>query len=183
MAGTGAKNDDFLYPVAMALVVFGLLATFAIVPRLIRPSQGRMSGSEAPDITATFVANAPEKAETFKLSDARGHAVLLDFWATWCPPCRAELPIIDRLASKYKDRGLVVVGVNTSEESGLAAPFVKRAGLSFPIAYDDGGRASHAYGVENLPTLVVISKTGKVVAVRTGVTSDADLEKLIQKAL
>jgi peroxiredoxin len=73
--------------------------------------------------------------------------------------------------------------VNTSDRSGNAAPWATSHGLTYPIAYDTGDRAAAAYGVENLPTLVVISKTGKVVAMRTGSTSDAELDALVKREL
>jgi hypothetical protein len=75
-----------------------------------------------------------------------------------------------------------VVGVNTSDEDGLAAPFARREGLSYPIAFDTGP-AARAYGADALPTLVVISRTGKIVAIRQGVTDGAELERLVDKAL
>jgi len=121
--------------------------------------------------------------QTVRLADYRGKVVLLDFWATWCGPCQQEAPIVDRIAQRYGAQGLAVVGVNTSDEAGNAAPFAKRHHLSYPIAYDEGQRVAMAYGVENLPTLIVISKTGKVVAIRRGVTSDAELEDLVKRAL
>jgi len=112
----------------------------------------------------------------------RGKVLLLDFWATWCGPCQAEAPILDKVAQRYRDKGLVVVGVNTSDAPGRARPWAMSHHLTFPIVFDPDETAPR-YGVENLPTLVVVSKSGKVLAVRTGVTSDAELERLVASAL
>jgi thiol-disulfide isomerase/thioredoxin len=183
-----------------ALVVVALAAGFALIPRTTRGCEGSLGTNEvAPDFEARLVANAenvgpltgvesgsgqagagPAKLE---LRSLRGRPVVLDFWATWCGPCQAEAPIVNAIAERYKDRGLAVIGVNTSDEEGLAAHFVKKKGLSFPIVYDEGNAIARKYRVSNLPTLIVVSKTGKIVAVRHGVTSDIALDDLVRRHL
>jgi cytochrome c biogenesis protein CcmG, thiol:disulfide interchange protein DsbE len=170
-------------PFTIGVVVVTLVAGFALLPRLFGGSGSVLDGKEAPEVSIAYVANAPDGATKVSLSELRGHPVLLDFWATWCVPCQQEAPVVDRIAQRYGSQGLAVVGVNTSDEQGNAAPFAKRHHLTYPIAYDEGQRIAAAYGVENLPTLIVISKTGKVMAVRSGVTSDAELEDLVKRAL
>jgi cytochrome c biogenesis protein CcmG/thiol:disulfide interchange protein DsbE len=173
------EGDGFFYPLSLGAVVLALVIAIAFVPRMM--PHGKMGG-DAPDFTADLVANSPD-AKSFHLAEQRGHPVLLDFWATWCGPCKAQSPIVNRIATRYKDRGLVVVGVNTSDEEGMAAAYVKGHGLSFPMAYDRGNAAARAYDVENLPTMVLISKTGKLIAVRQGMTSDDELDRLVRSAL
>jgi thiol-disulfide isomerase/thioredoxin len=172
------------HTVRMALVVLALAAGFAFVPRVTQ-SCGKSTGTEeAPDFTASVVANAPDPAQgTMTMSALRGHPVVLDFWATWCGPCQAEAPIVNGIAQRFKDKGLVVIGVNTSDAEGLAARFALKKGLTFPIVFDDGNAIANKYRVDNLPTLIVVSKEGKMVAVRHGVTSDADLERLVRQVL
>jgi thiol-disulfide isomerase/thioredoxin len=168
----------------MALVVLALAAGFAFVPRVTQGC-GKASGTEeAPDFTASVVANALDPADTtFTLSKLRGHPVVLDFWATWCGPCQAQSPIVNGISQRFKDKGLVVVGVNTSDAEGLAARFAAKKGLLFPMVYDEGNTIANKYRVDNLPTLVVVSKDGKITAVRHGVTSDSDLERLVRQVL
>jgi thiol-disulfide isomerase/thioredoxin len=175
-----ASSEKSLNAVAVAILLAGLFGAFAFVPRFM---SDRGSGQDAPDVSAPLVANAAANERTFKISDHKGSPILIDFWATWCGPCRAEAPIIDRMSQRYKDRGLVVVGMNTSDEAGMAESWVKANHISFPIAYDDGNRAARAFGVDSLPTLVVISKSGKIAAIRQGVTSDDDLDRIIRSAL
>jgi thiol-disulfide isomerase/thioredoxin len=184
---------------ARALVVVLTMAVgFALVPRMTRGCEGISLAEEAPDFDARIVANgesvlfappadgetpAPPLPTRLELKKLRGHPVVLDFWATWCGPCQAESPIVNAIAQRYKDKGLAVVGVNTSDEDGLAAAFAKRKGLRFAQVYDEGNLIAKRYGVTTLPTLIVVSKTGKVVAVRNGVTSDAALDEIIRRYL
>jgi cytochrome c biogenesis protein CcmG, thiol:disulfide interchange protein DsbE len=185
-AASPKQRGDTAHTARMALVILALAAGFAFVPRVTQ-SCGKSSGTqEAPDFTASVIANSLDPAQkTMTMSALRGHPVVLDFWATWCGPCQAEAPIVNAVAQRFKDKGLIVIGVNTSDTEGrtLAPIFALRKGLTFPIVYDDGDAIAHKYNVDNLPTLVIVSKEGKMVAVRHGVTSDADLERLVRQVL
>ena len=166
-------------------VVLMLLAGFALLPRVLRSVAGAGVGGDAPEFRLPLVANAPAEGDgNLSLGALRGRPVLLDFWATWCEPCRIEAPIVDRVARRWKDRDLAVVGVNTdTADQGDPRAFALSHGLSYPIVRDEQGSASHAYGVEELPTLVIISRSGKIIAVRTGIADDAELERLVRQAL
>lgn len=166
---------------ALALVV-SLIGGFAVLPRLTqRPA------TDAPDFALEVVANGgqlPGDQTRVHLGDLRGSAVLLDFWATWCGPCRAEAPIVDRVARRWRDKGVMVVGVNEdAPDQGDPRAFARDEGLSYPIVRDPGSQTMRKYDADSLPTLVVVSRAGKVTAVRTGITEDAELERLIRQAL
>lgn len=171
--------------VRTAAIVVALAAGFALIPRVIAAFEQRVAANEtAPDFTADIVANAGAPEETsLNLKALRGKPVVLDFWATWCGPCQAEAPIVNAIAQRYKERGLVVVGVNTSDEEGLAQIFARKKKLTFPIVYDRGNNIARDFHVGTLPTLVVVSREGKIVAVRHGVTSDSDLDDLVRRVL
>ena len=176
--------------VRAALAVVALAAGFALVPRMTKGCEGASLDEDAPNFAARVVANGENLGleggvvpETLELSSLRGRPVVLDFWATWCGPCQATSPIVNAVAQRYKDKGLAVVGVNTSDEDGLAARYVKKKGLGFPIVYDENNTIAKQYGVSNLPTLIVVSKTGKIVAVRRGVTSDSVLDEIVRRHL
>jgi thiol-disulfide isomerase/thioredoxin len=166
-------------------LVLALLAGFALLPRVFTPRI-----REAPDFHLAVVANGAAlggsmaDSKTLSLSELRGSAVLLDFWATWCGPCRAEAPIVDQVSRRWHDKGVVVVGVNTdTPDQGDPRAFAMAHGLTYPIVHDTTGEAQRAFAVDSLPTLVVVSRTGKITAVRTGMTDDAELERLIRQAL
>jgi thiol-disulfide isomerase/thioredoxin len=174
---------------ALGLVLL-LLAGFAVLPRIFTAKQPPGVGKEAPDFTLDVVANGGglgaglAEKKTLSLSELRGSAVLLDFWATWCGPCRMEAPIVDRVSRRWQDKGVVVVGVNTdTPDQGDPREFALQHGLTYPIVHDGEGYASHEFEIESLPTLVVVSRTGKITAVRTGVTEDAEIERLLRQAL
>jgi cytochrome c biogenesis protein CcmG, thiol:disulfide interchange protein DsbE len=168
-------------------IVVLLLLAMVLIPKYVF-GKTAMSGKPAPDFTVGMVLNAERiSAGTpptqVKLSELKGKAVVLDFWASWCGPCRAEAPIMNKLAERYRNKDVVVMGVNTDDAEGNALVFANQMRLAFPIAYDADQSAARAYNVSGLPTLVVISRTGKIVAIRTGVTSESDLEELVEEAL
>jgi cytochrome c biogenesis protein CcmG/thiol:disulfide interchange protein DsbE len=181
MAEQEFYSGKILYPFVLALLVLSLLFGFAILPRLFGASEAQLVGKPAPNFSLRVVVNSDKP--TLAMNELQGSAVLLDFWATWCKPCQAEAPIVNKIAQRYKERGLVVVGVDTDEPDGQARGWALAHGLSYPIVYDADSEAAGAYGVHNMPTLVVVSKTGKVVAVREGVTDDDELESLVKQAL
>jgi cytochrome c biogenesis protein CcmG/thiol:disulfide interchange protein DsbE len=171
---------------ALGLVLF-FLAGLAVLPRVFAFHNGSLVGREVPELSLSLVANGAAlggDGKTVTMGQLRGHAVLLDFWATWCPPCRAEAPIVDKISRRWSDRGVVVVGVDTdTAEQGDPREFALAHGLTYPIVRDLTGAASRSYEIESIPTLVVVSRTGKVVAVRTGITDDSEIERLLERAL
>jgi peroxiredoxin len=93
------------------------------------------------------------------------------------------MPIVDRIARRYEEQGLRVVGVNTSDELDTLADWSKRNQPRYPIVFDEGNRIARSFGVRSLPTLVVVGKDGNIVAIRTGLTDEGDLDKLVRSAL
>lgn len=102
------------------------------------------------------------QGETVKLSGLRGQAVLVNLWATWCPPCRAEMKTIETVYNEYKDRGFTVLAVNmTYQDSPLEImPFVSGQGLTYPILLDETGDMANAYQLKSLPSSYFIDREG-----------------------
>ena len=122
-------------------------------------------GFLAPDFTLQTI-----DGETITLSDLRGQAVLVNLWATWCPPCRAEMPAIQKLYDEYKDQGLVVLAVNMTYQDDPAAvlPFVQDHELSFPILLEETGNVASKYELRSLPSSFFIDRDGFIQEVVIG---------------
>jgi peroxiredoxin len=135
-------------------------------------------GSPAPDFTLFSLAGPP-----VSLHQQKGKVVLVNFWTTWCPPCREEMPALQKAHERLADQGLVVLGVNWTQVDNLAdvQAFVAELGLTFPILLDSDGVVSEdLYQVLGLPTSVLIGRDGTVRAIRIGILDLQELESTLQ---
>ena len=140
-----------------------------------------------PGQTGSFLLNqqAPDfelktiDGERVHLAELRGHPVLLSFWASWCGPCRRELPEVARLHEQFKDRGLVVLGIN-DEGKGTARKFAEKNELPFPILDDSGEKAHRLYRVRAIPSVFLINAEGKVVRFFLGAQSAGTLNRAMK---
>jgi peroxiredoxin len=104
-----------------------------------------------------------------RLADLRGKVVLLNFWATWCPPCRAEMPAMERIYRELAPRGFTIVAVNYQEKAEVVRPFVEELNLTFPIVLDESGEVTDRhYPLIGLPTTFVLDREGRTVARAVG---------------
>jgi peroxiredoxin len=117
------------------------------------------------------------------LSDYGGSVVLVNFWATWCPPCRDEIPHFEEAYQAYKDEGLVVMGVNFQESAAEVEPFVERLGVTYPILLDESGRVVKEYRAVGLPTSVFIDRDGVIQVRHSGYLSEGQLEQYLSELL
>lgn len=143
------------------------------------------SAPQAGFIAPDFTLKTPE-GETYTLSELKGNAVLVNLWATWCPPCRAEMPAIQKMYDEYKDQGFVVLAVNsTIQDSASEIPiFTEEYTLSFPILLDELGDVSRMYQVRSLPSSYFINRLGIITEVVIGgPMSEALLRTRIEEAL
>jgi peroxiredoxin len=105
---------------------------------------------------------------TFRLSEQRGKVVLVNFWATWCPPCLEEMPAMERLWRKQKDAGFVLVAVSLDADPQKVVPFAREHGLTFPIAFDTKMAVADKYGVRALPSSFILGRDGELAALALG---------------
>ncbi len=127
---------------------------------LIRPSR--------PQAAKEFAVPTPGGAP-FRLADHRGKVVFLNFWATWCPPCKEEMPAMERLYQRYKDKGLVVLAISVDTDGApIVTPFVREYKLTFPIGLDRKMAVAEEYGVRGLPTSFLVDKRGTLVGLALG---------------
>lgn len=121
------------------------------------PSVSPRVGFLAPDFTLDR-----SDGETVTLSDLQGQAVILNFWATWCAPCRAEMPALERVYQAQRDKGLVVLGVNQMEPKERVERFLAEVGVTFPIALDLDAAVGRLYRVYAMPTTYFIDRQGVI---------------------
>jgi len=105
---------------------------------------------------------------TVRLSDLRGQVVMINFWATWCGPCRQEMPLLEQLSAKYEPLGFTLLGVNVEPDSKSAQDWLEGVPVSFPILFDRENKVSAQFGVEAMPSTVLIDREGKVRHVHRG---------------
>ncbi len=170
-----AARAGWLVPVLVlfAAAAFGLLALPNLVPNrqaadFLLPRLDPKGGA------------SPGKV---RLSDLQGKGVILDFWASWCVPCRMQAPIVDRVSKRNAGRALVVLGVASSDTAEDAAAFLSQHPVSYESVVDDQGEASRAFRVEQLPTIVAINPKGEVVAVRRHGISEKELTALVEAVM
>ncbi len=132
---------------------------------------------DAPDFTLQNRAGEP-----FTLSEHEGKVVVLNFWATWCAPCRKEIPDFMELHEELKDDGVLFAGISLDEEGWeVVRPYAKDMGINYPIMIDDG-RVSRDYGpIRAIPTTFIINKKGKVEYVAPGMLTKKQLEPILKK--
>src|SRR5690606_9197701 len=124
MAEAINKPSTNAHSAKMIGVVAALAAGFALIPRATRGCES-LNDQPAPEFSATLVANAPEaEQKTLSLTELRGKPIVLDFWATWCGPCQVSAPIVNSVSQRYRDKGLVVVGVNVDDDAFPVPRFV-----------------------------------------------------------
>jgi peroxiredoxin len=121
--------------------------------------------------------------QVVSLSDYKGRPVWISFWASWCPPCRAENPDIDEMYQKYKDQGLVVLAPAIGEDSGTVAGYVKRTDLTFTVGVDETTELAANYRIVGIPTHFFIDRDGVLRVWRIGSMSTKTMEKNIEKIM
>jgi peroxiredoxin len=126
---------------------------------LVRPPRLK----RAEDFTVSLL-----RGEPLKLSQQRGKPVMINFWATWCAPCREEMPAMERLYRRHHERGFVLLAVSVDTDAALVRPFLEQHKLTFPVTLDAKMSLANAYGVRALPSSFLIDRDGNLAALALG---------------
>ncbi len=130
-----------------------------------------MVGQKLPELKLDYVKAKPDYA---------GKPMIVEFWATWCGPCKQSIPHLNEIYKKYKDKGLVVIGV-TDEDNQTIRQFTKTLPMDYAVATDRNGKLNKAFGIEGIPHAVLVNKTGEIVwEGHPMAMKEADIEKVLQ---
>ena len=161
-----------------------LLAVAAVAALFISVRRAGIADEPVPGLIAVsssktappFVINNAATGKPFSLAaEAKARPLVLDFWATWCGPCQAELPHLETLSRKYQGR-VAFYGVNSSDPPKIAAAYARQNNLTFPMLSDADHHVAFQYGVDTIPLLLVVDTQGKVRAVTDGYSTDVEAE-------
>jgi len=141
-------------------LTLGLLVTVVAATSL---ASSGLEGQAAPDF-----ALKSSTGENLRLSEYRGDVVMINFWATWCGPCRQEMPLLDELYTRYKRVGFHLLGVNIDDDSRRAMQMIEELGVNFPVLFDARKEVSKLYEVEAMPVTVLVDREGNVRYVHHG---------------
>ncbi len=133
----------------MKAIVSGLLLTVALA------TQAADISGAAPDFTLKS-----NLQKNLRLNELKGQVVMINFWASWCGPCRQEMPLMQEIYDKYKKLGFTIWAVNVDEDTALADEFLQDVKVSFPILYDTENKVSELYDVEAMPTSIMVDRNG-----------------------
>jgi cytochrome c biogenesis protein CcmG/thiol:disulfide interchange protein DsbE len=158
-----------------------LVFAFVILP-YVDPKPKSAAGQEAPAFGLELLAGG-EPGDRVRLADLRGRVVVLDFFASWCMPCREQAVVIEQVAREFEGKDVYVLGVGTSDDRDALMKFIGETKPSYPAAFDEGNVVANAYGVSALPTLVVVDRAGRILDHQSRVVSKRELTELVDAAL
>lgn len=170
---------------ASALVLVGVVAWLFVAGGLERV--GELVGARAQGGLPAVGGRAPTfslpsaSGSEISLADLAGQPVVINFWATWCLPCRAEMPELEAAYRAHESDGLAVLAINLGESREEIVPFGRELGLSFPLLLDPLGQTTAEYGVRGLPTTFFLDRSGQISHIHHGALSSRSLEEQLQR--
>jgi thiol-disulfide isomerase/thioredoxin len=136
---------------------FSFIGGVALAAALALPGLGSAATGAAPDFHLLAAGGSDQS-----LAQYRGQVVMINFWATWCGPCRQEMPVLEQLHRKYKGLGFTLLGVNVEPDSAGAVDWLKATPVTFPILFDTDSKVSKLYAVSGMPSTVIVERKGNL---------------------
>jgi len=181
-----ARRGKLILQMAAVSVVALLIALFAWELATKEQARGLTAALERGETPAApaFTLERLEGGGEVSLASFRGKAVVLNFWASWCEPCKEESPRLESAWKRYRDQGVVVVGIDANDFPVDAKKFVERYELTYPILHDGQGSTIGRYGVSGFPETWFVGRNGNLVGERVqGPVTDSELDEYIRRAL
>ncbi|MEH7086201.1 thiol-disulfide oxidoreductase ResA [Neobacillus drentensis] len=162
---------------SVILLLLGAAVVYTLYANFTKDTKQKVAvGAQAPDFALVDM-----QGKKHKLSDYRGQGVFLNFWGTWCPPCKKEMPYINNQYHQYKDKGVQVLTVDIQESELAVNQFAERLKLDFPIMIDTDKEVMNTYGIDPLPATFLINKNGEVVDYYTGELTEEKVREFMEK--
>ncbi|MEW9674681.1 thiol-disulfide oxidoreductase ResA [Lentibacillus sp. L22] len=176
---TKKKRNRLIFR-SVILAILVVAVGYALISNLTEDNAKVAKGDDAPDFKLNQV-NDSNNLQSVQLSDLKGKGVMLNFWATYCDPCKAEMPYMEKLYPKYKERGVEIVAVSLDATQLVIDKFINKYDLTFPVLHDTKNQVLDQYGVEPLPSTFFINPDGKVEEVVEGALTLDTLEDHLKK--
>jgi peroxiredoxin len=160
-----------------------VVAAIVLVPLFIAPGARPAGPQGLVGEPAPVFALRGAGGEAVSLQDYRGKIVVLNLWASWCPPCRAEMPDLQRLSAAYGSRGVAVIGVNEGESAQRAAAFARSLGIAFPIWLDTQQQYGRVLAALGIPTTTIVDRNGTIARAFDGPLTYGEMEKAVGELL
>ncbi|MCY3946925.1 MAG: TlpA disulfide reductase family protein [Anaerolineaceae bacterium] len=172
-ARPAARNHPGLLVLTAVVLLLSVFFGIAFSRNSTQPEAG-----VAPDFEVTTFAG-----ETLRLSDLRGQVVVLNFWASWCGPCRVEAPVLQAVHERWRERGVTVMGIAYIDVDRHSLAFIEEFGLTYPNAPDRGNRVSDRYNIQGVPETFVIDQQGDIAHFFYAAVNQTALEKVLAQLL
>ncbi|WP_066060854.1 thiol-disulfide oxidoreductase ResA [Neobacillus soli] len=159
------------------LFILGAAVAYTLYENLTKDNKQKVAvGEAAPDFALVDM-----QGNKHRLSEYKGQGVFLNFWGTWCPPCKKEMPYINNQYHQFKDKGVQLMSVDIQESPLAVSQFADRLKLDFPIMIDTDKEVMNTYGIDLLPATFLIDKNGKVLKYHTGELSEDKIREFMEK--
>ncbi|MCI0765694.1 thiol-disulfide oxidoreductase ResA [Bacillus sp. TL12] len=160
----------------LILLILSVAVGFTLYQGFFVDKEKMQIGKKAPNFVVTDL-----EGKKIELNDLKGKGVFLNFWGTWCKPCEKEMPYMNELYPKYKEKGVEIIALDADETNIAVKNFVNQYGLTFPVAIDKGQEIIGTYSVGPLPTSFLIDKDGNVIEKITGTQTKDQIEGYLKK--